>query len=93
MCCRSLCGCQGYTACAVDEEAVKGDTSPAAHSTEEAGVGARIEEAGKVVVSIDGHVAVAFDTEDEVVDLPVDAGLATDEKAAAIPLALTLLLR
>ena len=75
---------EGDTACAVDEEPVKGDTSPAAHSPEEAGVGARIEEAGKVVSPPDGHIAVTFDTEDEVVDLPVVAGLATDEEAAAV---------
>ena len=77
-------GAKGYTACAVDEQAVKGDTSPAPNSREEARIGARIEEAGKVVVSPDGHVAIALDTKDEVVDLPVDAGLATDQKAAAV---------
>jgi hypothetical protein len=77
-------GAKGYTACAVDEEAVKGDTSPAPNSREEARIGARIEEAGEVVVSPDGHVAIALDTKDEVVDLPVDAGLATDQKAAAV---------
>src|SRR5512133_1052614 len=75
---------KGDTACAVDEEAVKGDTSPAAHSSEEARIGARIEEAGKVVSPPDGHVAVTFDTEDEVVDLPVVAGLTPDEEAAAV---------
>jgi len=75
---------EGDTACAVDEEAVKCDTSPAAHSSKEARIGARIEEAGKVVSPPDGHIAVTFDTEDEVVDLPVVAGLATDEEAAAV---------
>src|SRR3954451_1026233 len=75
---------EGDTACAVDEEAVKGDTSPAAHSSEEARIGASIEEAGKVVSSPEGHVAVAFDTEDEVVDLPIVAGLTPDEEAAAV---------
>jgi hypothetical protein len=69
-------GAEGYTACAVEEEAVKGDTAAAADSTKEASVVAGILEAGEGAIPAARYVAVAFDAEDELVDLPIDTSLA-----------------
>jgi len=82
---------EGNTACAIDEEAVEGDTGAATHGAKEARVVDVVAEAEEVVVVIvvaDEGLAVALDAQHELVDLPVYAGLAAAMKRALLRLLL-----
>src|SRR4051795_825236 len=75
---------EGNAARGVDHEAVEGDTDTAADRSLDTRAPIGVVEQERVERSVHTHAGaqhVAFDTEDELVDLPVEAGMAAADRA------------